>query len=406
MKKLNLLLVAEDDETAVRECTLYISQFGRDVEIALSAYKIAENQYSAYFYVSPYMVEGSYYVRIRIRVMDVANNIAEYSNLRSGDEYSEDAYNIDLSHLNFSVSGTLSDTNKPILKGLQFGKSEANSGGLFEFYVETYDEEAGLQYGVLNMVHTQTNQEIQFYMNLNMRGMSFVQHWVQEDFQLGDYVVKSMELVDMVGNYSYYCNAQVLDECSKPGSQPFDFSENTLRILPKGDVQNVEIFDSIFASSNSLQAGDTLTLRVSLKEEYWWANMFFMNFNSASDVYYLMPEFKSKGNGVFEAEVSIDEYRNWSNVYTASSIQLLSGLKNEIFYHVDLVNLDPSIQYTTDLSAFVFNISQDVKDTTPPEFVDISFSKNQYFHNDILRFEVDAIDNESNLEYVIYQTST
>lgn len=398
-EKVEFLIRAEDDETVVNECTLNIRHQQQDYNFVLTATKVAENLYSAYFYVSPYMKAGNYFVD-GIRVYDAAANSSYYWNSALPRDWEDESLiAMDLRHLNFSISGTSTDEIKPALKSLHFSKSESNVGGLFEFYVETSDEGAGTKTGMLNLINTSTNQELQFFMNLTARGMSFIQHWMNEDAALGDYVVKSLELIDVAGNTSYYCNSQVNNACSVPYAQSYDFSANMLKVLPKGELANINLFKSVYISSNSLTAGEELTVRVELFEQYWWANMFFINFNSSGNGNYLMLEFNSKGYGIFEAVVSIDQYRNWNEFYEATSVQVVSGLRNEVYYDLAFGSYDPGALYATDLSAFSFQISQQFEDNTPPEFFDISFSKNQYVHNDLMHFDIVATDSETQLEY-------
>jgi hypothetical protein len=397
-EKIEFLIRAVDDETAIRDCIIQIKHLNQDYYISLYATKISENLYSAYFYVSPFMEAGSYYVD-SIRIYDVASNMSFYWNsVDPSDEY-DGYFNLDLRHLNFTIFGTSTDEIKPVLKSLHFAKNESRIGGLFEFYIDTIDEGTGTNMVTLNLVHTSTSQELQFSMNQLARGISFSQQWMPEDAALGDYVVKSLELVDVAGNYSLYCNSQVSSACATTFAQPYDFSDNLLKVLPKGDLVQADLFKSVYISSNSLVAGDELTVRIELYEQYWWANMFFINFNSSGNGSYLMLEFISKGFGVFEAVVSIDQYRKWNDFYTATSAQVVSGLRNEVFYDLEMAGLDPTMEYVSDLSAFKFQVFQQFEDITPPEFVNISFSKSQFLHYDFMHFDIDAIENETKLDY-------
>jgi hypothetical protein len=70
-EKVEFLIGAEDDETTIRDCIIQIKHLNQDYSIELIASKTADNLYSAYFYVSPYMEAGSYYVD-NIRINDVA----------------------------------------------------------------------------------------------------------------------------------------------------------------------------------------------------------------------------------------------------------------------------------------------------------------------------------------------
>jgi hypothetical protein len=397
-QKIELVINAIDLETEIEYARIEVEHKTSGFTFQMYFSPFMSGHLNAFFYVSSYMPEGNYRVRL-IYLSDVAHNNARYHNFRSdiGGEYS-----LNLDHLDFAVYNTLKDYSKPVLNSLVFLDENVSPNGTVTMLIEANDEGSGLSHSILTMKHKTSSYEFDMYMWMTTRGLTATYGYIYDDAFFGDYIVKKMQIEDKTGNVAVYCNSQVTSACNIIGAIPFNFDNNQLKITPKGEPQYLELFDSVYVSRNNLVDGDTVTIRVTLKEEYRWANMLFVHYDSYEGFAYLYPEFVSKGAGVFEATQTIDEYIRWNHEYKAQNVQLSSGLRYFYVFDDGWMDYYSDLEYIADLSQFNINVSQSFIDTTPPELNGIHFSKTQYRHNDYMRLNVDAIDPESRIEGIVF----
>ncbi len=392
-EKIEFIANATDVESEIEYASIEVQHIVSGSTFSMYFSPLMSEQLSAYFYVSPYMPEGNYRVK-SIRLSDLAGNISEYINARFPYEGDQSK---DFDHLDFSVYGTLKDNSKPVLNNFEFLKKDVSTSDHVDVLIDASDEGSGLRWGTVTLKHKTSGYEVEHYLSLLTRGLALTYIYISDDVPLGEYVIKAVKIEDQSGNIAQYCNSQVLYACNV-GAIPFDFGANQITVSPRSEPQFIDIFDSVYISQNNLNTGDTVTIRLTLKEEYHWANLLFVHYDSYVDSAYFMPEFKSIGSGIFEANLKIDEYRRWNEYYKVQSVQLMSGLKDFYIFDDDYLDYYTDLKYVADLSQFNININQTFIDNTPPEFNGIQFSKDQYRHNDYMRITLDVVDLESRIE--------